>query len=292
MKLPLFLVFVLLVLAGTLVDCRKQSACPEASRPRIVTFSPALTEMAFDMGLGGHIVGVTTRCNLPDGQNRPRVGDRLTVIAEPILAVEPEVVLVQQDERDFQAVVQLRPLTRIEHFNIERVAEIPIAMERLGAICGRPELGQQAAEKFRKELSAVEGKRAGSSRPAVLFAMGSEAPGTGGKHSFIHDMIISAGGRDVGEKYKKWATLDMESVLALAPEVVVCWVDPGQEERARQRWQTMKSLPAVAAGKVFIVSDPKWTIPSSRLPQYIEQLSEMIHAVATPATSAAPEAKP
>jgi iron complex transport system substrate-binding protein len=262
-----------LLLAG----CRKEVPRQQAPLPRVVTFSPALTDMTFAMGLGDHVVGVTTRCTLPPGHERPRVGDRFSVSAESILAVEPDVLLVQQNPADFAAVQRLRPAVKVEHFDIERLADIPAAMRRIGTLCGDAALGDRAAGQFQLQLDAVASRVKGLPRPRVLFVIGYEKPGTGGRSSFIHDMIEAAGGVDAGEKYPRWADLGMESILNLAPDVLVCWVDPGQEEQARARWQSFKALPAVAGQKVFVVSDPNWTIPTGKIAKLTADLADMIH---------------
>ncbi len=66
-------------------------------------------------------------------------------------------------------------------------------------------------------------------------------------------------------------------MLSLNPEVLVCWVSPSQESAARARWGSFTSLPAVAAGRVFIVTDPDWTIPSARTAELAGKLADMIH---------------
>jgi iron complex transport system substrate-binding protein len=269
---------ILTVLASLpLAGCRKEAPRQAAASPRVVTFAPALTDMTFAMGLGEHVVGVTTRCTLPAGQERPRLGDPLSVSAESILAVEPDVLMIQQNPVAFAAVQRLRPSVKIEHFDIERLADIPAAMRRIGMLCGDAAAGERAAGDFQSQLDAVAKRVKGLSRPRVLFVIGYENPGTGGRSSFTHDMIEKAGGVDAAEKYPRWANLGMESILSLAPDVLVCWVDPGQEEQARARWQSFKTLPAVAGQKVFVVSDPNWTIPTGKIAKLTADLADMIH---------------
>ena len=268
---------VLASLALPSAGCRKEAPRQAAASPRVVTFAPAITDMTFAMGLGDHVVGVMTGCALPPGQERPPVGDMFSVNTEEILAVEPDVLMVQQNPADFAAVRRLRPSVKLEHFDIERLADIPAAMKRIGTLCGDAAAGERAAGEFQSQLDAVAKRVKGLPRPRVLFVIGYESPGTGGRSSFVHDMIEVAGGVDAGEKYPRWANLGMESILGLAPDVLVCWVNPGQEEQARARWQSFKALPAVAGQKVFVVSDPNWTIPSGKLAKLTADLADMIH---------------
>ena len=60
-----------------------------APSPRLVTLSPALTTIVFEMGLGDHVVGVTGFCQLPEGEQRPIVGNALNIRTEPSMQLSP-----------------------------------------------------------------------------------------------------------------------------------------------------------------------------------------------------------
>ena len=103
-------------LALGLCGCPKRDRQDQAESPRIISYSPALTGIVFDMGLGDHVVGVTTYCVLPPEQTRPKVA-RTNV--EKILHLRPDVILIQQASKDFDAVREADQHIRIEHFQIE-----------------------------------------------------------------------------------------------------------------------------------------------------------------------------
>ena len=68
-----------------LCGCPDRDRQRSAASPRIISFSPALTGIVFEMGLGDHVVGVTKYCELPPGQSRPVAGDAQNVNPEKIL---------------------------------------------------------------------------------------------------------------------------------------------------------------------------------------------------------------
>ena len=259
-----------LLLAG----CRKEMPLPQAKRPRIVSFSPALTQIVFDMGLGEHVVGVTRYCQLPAGQSRPVVGDAYNVSGEAILALRPEVVLIQQDPKAFEGLRRRDPSIRIEHFEIETLTDIASAMERIGQIAGRTELGSDRKEQFLAELESV---RARAPLPRVLFTDGHEPPLVAGKGTFIHQMVELAGGVNAAANYKGWVNLNKEAIQAAAPDVLICRTDAGQEEAVKARWMGLPNLPAARTGRVYMVTDRDWTIPSARMAKLARRLSEMMY---------------
>jgi len=270
---------------GLAVVCLALGGCrakPVAGvHPRVVSFSPALTDMLFEMGLGDHVVGVTTQCTLPPGVDRPRVGDAFTVRAEPILAVEPDVVLTQSDSKEFETLTRIKPGIKVEHFTIERLDDIPAAVERIGELTAEPTLAAKINKEFRDTLKQVASRVRGKDRPRVLFIMGYENPSTGGAGSFIDDMIRQAGGINAAGNLSRWANLNLDAIIISKPDIIVCLLDNLENapdaQKAKDYWLKIESLPAARSGRVYVVTDPLWTIPTPRLAKYVEKLSDIIH---------------
>ncbi len=274
------------VAACVLLGCWSAPA-EAAPRPRIVTFSPALTEIVFDMGLGEHVVGVTRFCILPKGETRPRVGDAAAVNAEAILSVRPDLLLVQTKHTErFEGVRQLDPHVKVEPFEIETVAQIKEAVRRIGRIVGREQLARRTLQRYESKLQAVAGEVEGRSRPRVLFVMGTERPAAAGPGSFVHDLIELAGGADAGAYVTgngPWRQTHIDEIVKkAAAEVLICQVGgAAQAEAAERYWLQWKELPAARSGRVFVVWDPHWSIPSTRTADLASRLAEMIHAPPT-----------
>ena len=260
--------------------CGKPRPRAKAPSPRIVTFSPALTQIVFDMGLGDHVVGVTAECILPAGQHRPTVGDALKPEEESLLAVEPDLLLTQVQPSFFASLRQLNPKIRIEHMKIESLADVREAMRLIGRLAGEAQVGERAAADFDAKAESIRRRAAGKDRPRVLFVMGYEAPYLAGRGTFLGDMILLAGGVDAGDpgrEHKRWRAAALEEITAARPEVIVCQVRPGEEAAAREYWLGRTDLPAAATKRVFVVTDQRWSIPSTYCLVLAEQLAAMIH---------------
>ena len=141
--------------------CQKDMPRPHAPRPRIVSYAPSITQIIFDMGLGEHVVAVTGQCELPTGQDRLRVGDALSVNAEAIVAAKPDMVLIQMRPSSMAAVRQMDPSIRIEHFTIETLSDIGLAIERIGGLLGKGELGLRKRLEFGRQLEDLRQQTAG-----------------------------------------------------------------------------------------------------------------------------------
>ena len=245
-------------------------------RPRIVSYSPALTGILFDLGLGGHVVGVTSHTPMPAGQSRPIVGDAFSVNTEAILAVRPDVVMTQVSPSRFAALARLVPEIRIEPFTIETLQDVKSAAVRVAEIAGRGELGRRAGEEFQTRLDRLEQGLLDRPRPRVLFLTDFEIMGSAGAGTFIDQLITAAGGQNVAGKYTGWVTLTVEGIISAEPDVIICQVPSSGQERVRRFWGDLDDIPAVRDGRVYIISDDSWTIPGLHLAGFAEKLARMI----------------
>ena len=93
--------------------------------------------------------------------------------------------------------------------------------------------------------------------------MGYETPATGGAGSFIDDMIHQAGGTNAAGDFPRWANLNLDAIMLSKADIVICQMDKPQDaDKAKEYWLKIKSLPAADSGRVFVVCDPRWTIPT------------------------------
>jgi iron complex transport system substrate-binding protein len=269
------------LLAALMVACGAQPVegpPPESpSAPRLASLAPALTHMLFAMGLGEQVAGVSRYCSLPEGVQRPVLGDALTVSTEAVLAAQPDVLLIQSDPAKYEPLRQLDPDLRVEHFTVETIDDITLALRRLGTLAGRPELGEQHAAALEAGLDALRAQAEGADRPRVLFVMGSEKPGSAGRGSFVHELIELAGGENAAGELEGWPTLSLEYVLATQPEVLVCWSSPHDAQRDLERWSSLADLPAARDGRVHVVTDTTWTLPTPTLLDHARQLRAWLH---------------
>ncbi len=273
--------FYLMIGVGLLPGCGSTPPPREAPSPRLIAFSPALTRIVFDLGLGDHIVGVSKFSLLPPGETRPVVGSALDVRAEPILAVRPDVILAQMNPKRFASLRALRPDLPIEQFSFRSFNDVAEAMERIGRLVHRPDVGNAAAKMFRDRLETTRRRSATLPRPRTLFVVDVHSPLGAGKGTFLDEMIQLAGGTNVlAETLDGWRKPSLESVLALRPEVIICQCKPTQVEEAQRYWRALLEKVG-AAPRVYTVTDPGWTIPSGRLADAAEQLLDMIHPSAS-----------
>ncbi|OQW97782.1 MAG: hypothetical protein BWK77_00885 [Verrucomicrobia bacterium A1] len=270
------------VLAGMFsTPGRAADPAPVAAPVRIVPYSPALSAMAFEMGLGDRVVGVTRWARLPAGERRPVIGDAASVDVEGLLSVRPDVILVQGERiAGLDTLARLAPSVRVESVRIERLDEIAPAARRLAVLAGGGEAAEAAVLRFERTLADLRAAPTPAARPRVLFVLGTTRPTVAGPGTFIADLIGLCGGTNAGDDVPGrvlWRAADLETIARAAPDVIVCQAGEGiSAEAARAWWMARELIPAARNGRVFAVAEPEWTIPSLHLATLAPRLKEMI----------------
>ncbi len=263
-----------------LTGCEKPER-RDAPSPRIVTFAPHITDIAFDMGLGDHVVGVTAHCILPDGEQRRALGDVYKPNNEVILSVEPDVVFYNQKDEEFDTLRRLAPKVKLVRARNGTLAELRDSIAAIGAATGREDLSTELLARIDGELLAVGEAVSGRTKPRVLFVTGAKDPQTIGDGWVMHELLVQAGGINAAAQagLSRWASINLETVLDLQPDVLICDVFMSKEAiaDAGEYWMNVPGLKAAAAGRVYVISDRRLTIPSSRVGQTARKLAEMIH---------------
>jgi iron complex transport system permease protein len=270
-------------LLALVVGCQDRAPTPRpAERPaaRIVTFSPGLTDLAFDIGLSDAVVGVTDFCTLPEGVERPRLGNALSFSSERLLEVDPDLILTIGRADAFDAVRDIDPSVRVVRIETETLEDVPAAAETVARLAGRPKLAEEPVARFRRKLASVRRRVAELPRPRVLFVMGTDRPAVAGEDNFVTDLIEVAGGVNAGADIpgrQRWRQTHIDDIAAARPDVIVCQELTADADRARQYWLQWEELPAARSGRIFVVTDSTWTIPTLDLADKAERLARMVH---------------
>lgn len=251
---------------------------------RIVSLSPAATEILFSIGAGPKVVAGTEFDNYPEeAKQLQRIGGFTphSINVEAILAQKPDLVV---------AAPQKEVIAALEKFGIPVVALDPKSVndvwnniELLGKLTGCEEKAKEVAEDCRKKWTEIKRSHAisvtaGEAPPKVLFVLADGPLISCGKGTFIDELITTAGGVNVfADVDTPWPVVSDEQVLDRKPDVILCIDHAGGDGggvparlKNRTGWQ---DVPAVKAGKVFAVDADLVTRPGPRLIDGLKQVT-------------------
>jgi iron complex transport system substrate-binding protein len=111
--------------------------------------------------------------------------------------------------------------------------------------------------------------------------LGWDPPTVAGPGTFIHELLVAAGARNVfDDAPAKWPQVSLEAMLSRSPHVLI--VASGGEDGsaditrmlARPGW---RDLPAVQAGRVFTVDADEVNRPGPSLILTVRRFAEILH---------------
>ncbi len=277
--------------AAPAATARPDTVPPPVPARRVVSLAPSITGCLFAVGAGDRVVGVTRWCRLPAAAGLPRVGGILDPDWERILALRPDLVVVEAahaEARRKLAALDL-PVLAVEHRTLEGMLA---SLTRLGRACGTVARADSVRRALAARIAAVRRRAAAApgEPPPVLVAVGvDDATGrvttvhAAAAGTFLGELVTAAGGRPVPEgKVVRYPQLSVEGLLALAPAVILdlapdCGDDPARLARRRAAWAALADLPAVRRGRVTVVTDPLAAVPG---PNVVDTLERFAHAIA------------
>ena len=215
--------FWLLLCNGAAAECR-----------RIITLSPALTEIAFALGLDEKIVGISRFVDHPaEAAAKTTVGGLLDPHIERIVALQPDTVFAQREQD-----ASLEPLRRLDIpvliHDHQSIQGILASIQAVGDRCGVAPKAKHLVDEARAVIDSVTAQRPVKVvRVMVVIAEDAGASVGGafwvsGRDGFYSELLTIAGGTNINAgRTVGMATLSMEGVLSMAPDVVFMVATPG-----------------------------------------------------------------
>lgn len=249
---------------------------------RVVTLAPSLTEIAFALGVGGRVVGVSRYSNFPaEAQGIPRVGSYVQPDVEKIVALKPDLCLAVKDGNPKEAVEKLEhlgiPVYAVNPRSLDGVMETLLA---LGDVLGARQEAESVVARMRERIRAVDELLWGvSERPGVFFQIGVLPIVSVGTNTLAHELIVRAGGRNLTEGSEPYPRLSVEQIMGLRPDVIVVSSMEREQvfEQVRDQWRRWPGIPAVAAHRVHLVPSDLFDRPGPRLVEGLELLAKLLH---------------
>jgi iron complex transport system substrate-binding protein len=247
---------------------------------RIISLAPSNTEIVFALGAGDRLKGVTSACDFPPAAARiERLGDLGRISLERIVALAPDLVLAG-NKTDAEALVMLEslgiPAAVTEATTFE---ETYGSIIEIGRMTGTEDEAKILTERMRTDVSGLAARVKNAFRPLCYYVVGFGDSGnwTAGPGSFINEMITLGGGRNAAAGLgKPWALVQIESVIAMNPDIVLVGQHTGPPEALKYE-PGYRDLPAINKGRLFIINDDLVNRPGPRLPQGLLEIARALH---------------
>ncbi|MEX2617243.1 MAG: hemin ABC transporter substrate-binding protein [Alphaproteobacteria bacterium] len=274
-------------LAVVLAFVASAARAADAPAQRIVSAGGAITEIVYALGFADNIVAVdTTSYYPPDAMKKPKVGYLRQLAAEPILALQPTLLLADGDAGPPDVLAQMRDagLDIVMAPDDPSPEGVLVKIDLVATALGVPEKGAVLAARLQSELSALKARiDTARHRPRVLFLLSigqGGAPLAAGTDTAAAEIIRMAGGKNVVDSFEGYKPLSPEAMVAAAPDIILAThrslgLLGGQD--------TLLAIPEIAATPAgaerrVIAMDGLLLLGFSlRLPQAVRGLANALH---------------
>lgn len=266
----------------TITDDASKSITIEAAPERIVSLAPANTEIAFALGLGDKVVGVTTYDDYPAEVTKiEKIGDFTTPNLEAIAAAKPDLVLATTG-------VQASAIAKLEEMGATVIAIDPQSLEgvyadieRVGQATGTADKAAAIVDGMKAEVESVRTAVQGA-EPVTAFVEIAQNPlYTVGKGTLIDELVALAGGTNVVTQ-ESYVAYSAEQLVKADPEVYLATKGSMSDPAALAKRAGYAKLAAVKNNRVFVLDDNLVSRPGPRIVLGLKEIAKALHPDAFP----------
>ncbi|MBB6447696.1 ABC transporter substrate-binding protein [Bacillus benzoevorans] len=270
----------------TIQDAADKEVVIEEKPEKIVSLMPSNTEIAFALGLGGKIVGVTDNDNYPEEvKEKEKVGG-MEFNIEKIISLKPDLVLGfggQAMGSSADGLQQLRDagITVLVVNDATSFADVYKAINMVGTATGTKEEAETIVADMKAKVDEIKEKAAGikeEDKKQVYIEVSPDPLYAAGTSTFMNEMLDIIHAENV-VKEEGWPSIDQEAIIAANPDVILTTYgfyieDPVGMVTGREGWQ---NLDAVKNKHIVDVDSDTVTRSGPRLVEGVEEVAKAVY---------------
>ncbi|MBN1871397.1 MAG: ABC transporter substrate-binding protein [Candidatus Omnitrophica bacterium] len=259
---------------------------------RIISLSPSITEILYELGLEDKVVGVTDYCIVPDDDaGKSRIGCVLGANYEKILLLDPDLIIIPAGY-DYE-LVDLFKESGIDYLNVstDTIDGILRSIRQIGERTGQGSRAQVLTESIQARLD--EAKRRATGRPfkKIMIVVEREEGSfdnmcIAGRNTFYDEILEILGAANIcGEGGVSYPVISSEAVLRLEPDIIIeilPYLADNKIDTRRKEWGILSRVKAVSDGNVHIFNQEYACIPGPSFVKLLEDLEKVIEGDVSP----------
>lgn len=254
---------------------------------RVVSLTPATTEILFAVGATSQVVGRDMFSDYPEEAKAiADIGGSMGEYnLEAILVLQPDLVLAGGiNPPELVASLEELGLTVFFVSNPATLEEMFGNLQQVAILTGHEAEAEVLVDSLKVRVAAVDEKIMPLSyKPSVFYELDASAdsskPWTSGPGTFVDLLIDRAGGFNIGGSLSgAWAQISLEELVVLNPDFILLgdsiWGVTPESVAQRPGWET---LAAVKDTRIFPFDDNLVSRPGPRLVDGLEALAKLLH---------------
>lgn len=279
-----------LLACGKVAETGREATATEPPQ-RIVVIGPSTVANLFALLQGTRVVGVSDYCTVPEAEGIARVGGLADPSLERIIALHPDLVLVQGKAPRLEELCRTSGIA-MHAFATDTLEEWNAEIQWLAARLEIPEQGDALLESHQQAF--LEMRFASEEEPPsvllVIFRRDGEASGmtVAGDQGFLDELLRMAGGRNVlSGSSRDYFELNEERLIRAAPDWILEFhtedVDRAEQDRLQAQalgiWQRdFPGLPAVRQGNIRTLVGKDLLLPGPNMLDTARKMQDALRA--------------
>ena len=272
---------IVMAFLALLLSCTATASEPVSVSRRIISLSPATTEILFSLGLGDRVVGVTSFCDYPpEAKKKAKIGGMSNPSLEAIIELKPDIVVMTTDGNPREVDDRLRSMSLKTYvWTARTLAELPRGIRELAGAMGVEERGEKLAREMEEGIKKYRSRKSGAgSQKKVVYIVWPEPLLVAGPDTAIHDAITLLGLENVAvHALSSYPRYSIEELIRASPDVLIIGKGTGMDIKTVSQGilKKLATVPAVKNGKVCYVSDNLYRL-APRVIKGIEELAACV----------------
>ena len=252
---------------------------PTASKNRIISLAPHITELLYEVGAGDSIVGTVSFSDYPkEAKDIPRIGNSDQISLEQVLALQPTLIFGWESGNGDETLNRLRSLGFAVHSHEPKTLEdIAKSLGNYGELTGNSERGAEASERFIARLETLRARYENQTAVSVFYQIWNEPMMTLNGTHLISDVIHLCGGTNVfADAIPLVPKVTAETVIQRAPEVIIGSGIADERPVWLDEWSNWPTIPAAQNEHLFSIHPDLLHRHSPRILDGAEQMCEFL----------------
>ncbi|HHG8771085.1 TPA: vitamin B12 ABC transporter substrate-binding protein BtuF [Raoultella planticola] len=242
--------------------------------PRVITLSPANTELAFAAGITP--VGVSSYSDYPpQASNIEQVASWQGMNLERIVALKPDLILAWRGGNAERQVNQLSSLgIKVLWVDTTTIEDIITTLRQLAQWSPQPEKARQAAQSLQDDYDRLKARYASTPKKRVFLQFGTNPLFTTSRGSIQDQVLTLCGGDNIFAASKvPWPQVSREQVLAREPQAIVITGDASRIPDVERYWHNQLKISLIALhSDWFERASPRIILAAKQLCTALEQV--------------------
>ena len=193
---------------------------------RIISLVPSISALLHYLGLEKEMIGITKFCTLPESllQNKTTIGGTKNIHLQKIKELQPDLIICNKEENIKEQIIELSAIFPVWVTDVNNLEDNYTMITDIGNLTGKVIESKQLVTDIKLSFEKYSLKKNQMKNAAYLIWR--DPYMTVGGDTFISDMMMQAGFKNVFSEQRRYPTITVEDIIQRECNVVLLSSEP------------------------------------------------------------------